>query len=103
MFEVQLIIPVEDNDGNAFTEADFEGFRQKLLDLFGGYTEYPGTTLGGWVDDGDVYTDESRIFGVAISSLSDGPKVVEAAEFAADHFDQESVFVRYLGRTEFIG
>lgn len=103
MFEVQLLIPLSDNEGDAFDESDFEEFREELLDLFGGYTEYPGTTLGGWVHDGDTYTDESRIFGVAISSLSDGPKVVEAAEFAADHFDQESVFVRYLGRTEFIG
>lgn len=102
MFEVQILIPIADNEGNAFTTEHFNQWRQRLLDLFGGYTEYPGTVCGGWVDNGTVYTDCSVVYGVAIGGLADGYKVIKAAYDAKTLFRQEAMFIRYLGLTEFV-
>jgi len=104
MFEVQFLVPESDNQGEPFTASDLDAWRRKLLDSFGGFTEYPGTATGGWMDEGGIiYEDENQVFGVTISGLGDGEAVIEAAEFAKELFRQEAIFVRYLGQTEIIG
>jgi hypothetical protein len=52
MFEVQILVPVADNNGDPFSRSDLEAFEAKAAELFGGVTRNPGTAQGSWIDDG---------------------------------------------------
>lgn len=102
MFEVTIIIPVADNDGDCFPETAFETFEAVVVARFGGITRYPSTAVGTWVDGGVTYRDESRFYGIAVGSLTDGSLIGEVVEFAKRHFRQEAIFIRYLGIVEIL-
>lgn len=102
MFEVQILIPVADNDGNSFSPSHFGAFEAKASELFGGITRNPGTAQGSWVDEGTTYHDDSRVYAVAVKTLADGAKVAELVEFAKLHFKQLAIFIRYLGMVEIL-
>ncbi len=102
MFEVQILVPSYDNDNNRFESEVFQQWETKLIETFGGYSRYPGIVEGGWADGGKVYRDEMRVYGLAISGLIDGQKVIETTKFAQTLFKQEAMFIRYLGQTEFV-
>lgn len=102
-FEVQILVPKKDNDNVPFEEKTCRVFERYLTKLFGGFSRYPGQVAGGWVaPDGTYHPDKSWVFGVAIDGLADGEKVIRAARFAKHLFRQKSMFVRYLGQTEFV-
>jgi hypothetical protein len=101
MFEVQVLIPVVSNDGRAFSAEDHAAFEAVLVDHFGGFTLYPSTAIGGWKDaDGVLYTDRTRVYGIAVASLADGGNVRSVVTFAMSHYAQLAIFVRYLGLVE---
>jgi hypothetical protein len=102
MFEVQFLIPLADNEGNAFTDEVLNSWRTRLIEWFGGYSAYPGQVAGGWMEGGKVYTDENVVYGVAIGGVTDGDKVAKAARYAKILFRQEAIFIRYLGLTEIV-
>ena len=55
---------------------------------------------GGWEADGVVFNDETRVYAVAIASITAGDKVAEVVAVAKAHYGQLAIFVRYLGLAE---
>ena len=101
MIIVEILIPLTSNEGAAFNADHHLAFEAQLITIFGGYSLLPGTVRGGWRDAGVIYTDETRIYAVAIGSLLvDGHKVVAIAEIAKAHCAQLAIFIRYLGMAE---
>lgn len=103
MITVEFFIPLADNDGVAFTGEIVNAWRGVLTDLFGGFSELPGTVVGAWKDGDRVYRDDLAVFMVAVPSIADGGKVGEAGEVARRIFRQEAIFIRYLGLAEILG
>lgn len=102
MFEVLILIPVADNDGDRFPREAHETFEAILVARFGGFTRYPGSAVGGWENEGRVYLDRTYVYAVAVSSLSRGGDVADVAVVAKAHYRQEAIFIRYLGIVEII-
>jgi len=103
MFELQVLIPVVDNDGHPFTGEDHMAFESALVDRFGGFTLFPSTAVGGWKDaSGVLYTDRTRVYGIAVTSITDGAKIADVVTFAKAHYRQLAIFVRYLGIVEIL-
>lgn len=103
MVIVEILIPLESNEGSAFDAEHHLTFERELIAAFGGFSLLPGTVRGGWADAGVVYTDETRVYAIALGSLlRDGGKVVATAELAKAHYGQLAIFVRYLGMAEVI-
>jgi hypothetical protein len=63
---VQILLPLYDNDGNAFGHAPFNRVRGELTDRFGGVTAYlRSPASGAWKEDGGhVERDEVVILEV---------------------------------------
>jgi hypothetical protein len=102
MFEILILVPIRDNGGDDFPEAAFALFEELLVDRFGGFTRYPGTTTGGWAFGGRVYRDEARVYGFVVKSIGCGDRVTAIAAFAKGHFGQEAIFIKYLGIVEIL-
>lgn len=100
MFEVEVLVPLADNDGNTFTASDFEAFERFILDRFEGLSRLPGTISGSWVEAGTLYRDHLTVFVLGCSTIAQGALVAEVAEEAKVRFRQLAVAVRYLGRME---
>lgn len=100
MIVVEILIPLTSNEGAVFTADHHVAFEAHLIATFGGYSLLPGTVRGGWEADGVVYSDETRVYAVAIASITAGGKVGEVVEVAKVHYGQLAIFVRYLGLAE---
>lgn len=101
MIVVEILIPLTSNEGAAFDAAHHAAFEAHLIDSFGGFSLLPGTVRGGWMDAGVVFTDETRVYAVAVVSLlGDSGKIVRVVEIAKTHYGQLAIFVRYLGLAE---
>jgi excisionase family DNA binding protein len=67
MFEVQMLIPLADNDGETFTAEHHAAFEAAVIDSFGGFTLYPASAIGGWRNAAGVtFSDATRIYGIAV-------------------------------------
>lgn len=103
MFEVTVLIPIVDNDGDAFPASVHEAFESTILDLFGGFTRLPVEAMGAWLNEAGVtYRDATRVYIVAVTSLANGDKVIALVRFAKGLYCQEAIFIRYLGVVEII-
>jgi hypothetical protein len=103
MIEVMMLVPVTDNDGDAFTGEQFAAFEGAILESFGGFSLVPSEVAGAWRNDsGVIYRDRSRCYVIAVSSIGQGDAVVALARFAKALFSQEAIAVRYLGQLEII-
>jgi hypothetical protein len=103
MFEAQMLIPLADNDGEAFSQDVFASFEAAAVDILGGFTLYPSNVAGGWRDDaGRDVRDASRVYSFALASIEQGAAIVALARFARGLFRQDAIFVRYLGQAEVI-
>ena len=100
--EVQVLIPVRDNEGNPFTPAHDAVFEAYLASHFGGFTRLPAEVGGGWVDeDKRYYPDTTRIYVVGVAGiLASGEALRLMAEIAKAHYRQKAIFLRYLGQAE---
>lgn len=102
MFEIQILIPRFDNQGNGFAAQTYKVWERELVDQMGGFTKLAQTVSGGWAHEGRHYKDELFVYVVAVESIADGVKAVQAARYAARLFTQESIFIRYLGVAEVV-
>jgi hypothetical protein len=100
MIEVAILVPLKNNDGMVFDPEWHLAFEAHVLSKFGGISLLPGTVSGKWVDSGNVYTDDLRTYVVAMSSITEGAALREILDFAAEHYQQFSLYVRYLGASE---
>lgn len=100
---VEILIPLTSNEGTTFEAAHHLAFEAHLITSFGGYSLLPGTVRGGWMDEGVVFSDESRVYAVAVESLlGDSHKILHIVEIAKAHYGQLAIFVRYLGLAEIL-
>lgn len=98
---VEILIPLTSNEGAAFEAAHHLAFEAHLINAFGGYSLLPGTVRGGWMDAGVTFTDETRVYAIALTSLlADSAKILAVVETAKAHYSQLAIFVRYLGQAE---
>jgi hypothetical protein len=103
MFEVLMLVPLADNDGEVFSSEHFMAFEVVILDSFPGFSMLPDEIVGAWRNDaGVVYRDRSRCYVIGLSSLSQGAAVVALARYAKAWFRQEAIAIRYLGTLEII-
>lgn len=100
MFEATIFVPVASNAGQVFEASHHEVFELLCLRLFGGLSLLPGLVSGKWLGGAVVYRDDLRQYVVACNGLADCAKVIEAAGFAARHYGQEAIYLRYLGQAE---
>jgi hypothetical protein len=97
---IQILLPVNDNEGQHFEPDDFVQLRAELADRFGGVTTYMRAPARGlWRDDaGETTRDDIVIFEVMTDQLdrawwSDFRKDLER------RFRQDSVIIRALTGT----
>lgn len=102
MFEVQILIPLADNQPKSFSEREHQRFEAFVLERFRGLTLYPGKAAGLWDQDGITYSDRLRVFGIAVESIRQGGMIGEIADFVKTHYRQEAVYIRYLGQAEIL-
>lgn len=102
MIEVNILIPVRANDGATFTAEHHAAFEAELMALFNGFTIFEKPLVGGWIDAGVVYRDESIVYGVFLASLVNGDKVGIAVAYAKAHYGQLAIAIRYLGQAEIL-
>lgn len=100
MFEVQILVPMWDNDGAAFPQELFDRFEEEAMTQFGGFSRHPNIS-GGWTNpEGKVFSDCSRVYAVACKDLTEGHSARLLASWAKWTFSQEAIYIRYLGLAE---
>jgi hypothetical protein len=100
MYLVQILLPVNDNQGQHFEPDDFVQLRAELADRFGGVTTYMRAPARGlWKDDtGETTRDDIVIFEVMTSDL-DRDWWAGFRKDLEGRFRQDSVIVRALTGT----
>lgn len=71
MYQIQLLLPLYDNEGRAFARAEFARVTQELAEKFGGVTAHPLAPAEGlWRDEeGTISRDSVVAFEVLTRSL----------------------------------
>lgn len=100
MIEVEILIPLHTNDGVEFSASHHAKFEALLARTFGGVTRLPGEARGVWLDGGKRYEDRLVIYLVALGSITDGGKLARVIEWGKRHYQQEALFLRYMGNAE---
>ena len=73
MFEVQMLVPVADNDGKLFKVEVVAEFESAALDRFGGFSLLPSEVVGEWRSDAGIrYRDRSHCYSIALGSIGQG-------------------------------
>src|SRR2546423_14402412 len=71
MYLIQLLLPVHDNDGQAFDHSVFDAVRRELTERFGGVTAFlRSPAVGLWKESpGDLTRDDVVMFEVMCPEL----------------------------------
>jgi hypothetical protein len=95
---VQIVLPLRDNEGRAFTNDAHGVTRRELLDRFGGVTAYQRTpALGLWkAGDGEVARDEVVIFEVLVEGGIDRAWWAAYRDTLRARFRQDALLMRAL-------
>lgn len=94
---VQILLPLEDNDGKRLPRAPFERTREELIERFGGITAHSGAPAEGvWQEnDGSVLLDRVVMLEVVIESL-DRPWWDGYRRELEERFRQKVIMIRLL-------
>jgi hypothetical protein len=95
MHLVQLLLPLRDNEGHAFSREQMDAVRRHLTETFGGVTAYlRAPAKGAWKDDeGDVARDDVVIVEVMADELDRGWWADYRRALEAD-FRQDEIVIR---------
>lgn len=99
MYLIQLLLPLRDNEGRAFTRAEFSRVRTELTDRFGGVTSFLQAPASGlWKDEeaGEAKRDELVLFEVMTGELNRAWWAAYRRELET-RFRQRELVVRALG------
>lgn len=101
MVEVTILVPLASNEGRRFAPAHHAVWERYIVETFGGFSLLPGSVVGAWADGGTVFNDQSRAYIVAVDGvLAVADKLRIAVRYAAQHYEQHTIYVRYLGVSE---
>lgn len=92
---IQLLLPLNDNDGKPFAKAQFDAVRAELIERFGGVTAYVRSpAVGAWdTGDGSVSRDDVILFEVMVDGL-DRAWWATFREKMEREFQQEAILLR---------
>jgi len=90
---LDLLVPLRDNDGVPFTDADFERFEDYLLSLAGGFTRRADVE-GVWRSPaGAVMRDRSRAYALTLPKHVADLQMSLLTVYIREQFRQEAAFV----------
>jgi hypothetical protein len=100
MHLIELFLPLYDNEGRAFTRAEFDRVRRELTERFGGVTAFTRVPAEGvWREDGGAVTrDEIIILEVMVDEL-DRDWWAQYREDLRQWFRQEKLLLRATATT----
>ncbi len=96
MYLIQFLLPLRDNEGRAFSRADFERVRTELTERFGGVTAFlQAPAQGAWKDEeaGETTRDEVVLYEVMAEELERAWWKDYRAQLE-QRFRQEAILVR---------
>jgi hypothetical protein len=96
MYLVQILLPLADNDGVAFTREDFAQVRGELAERFGGITTFTRAPAEGvWTEVGGSRRDDLFVFEVMARDVDHAWWERYRAELER-RFRQETLVVRAI-------
>ncbi len=103
MIELTILIPIKSNEGKAFAPAHHQIWERYVVETFGGFSLLPGSVVGAWADGGVVFNDHTRAYVIAVDGIIVvADKLRIAVRYAAQHYEQKTIYLRYLGVSEVI-
>ena len=94
MHIVEILLPLTDNEGNAFGAELFGEVRRELVERFGGLTAFSRSPAEGlWEDEGEVARDEIVVFEVMAEAIDRG-WWADYRRKLEEMFDQDAIVVR---------
>lgn len=94
MYLIQLLLPLYNNEGEAFAREVYDHVRDELTKKFGGVTAFRGSPAEGmWREGGHVSRDTIIVFEAMADELERGWWTSYRAELEA-RFQQEKLIVR---------
>jgi hypothetical protein len=94
MHLIQILLPVHDDDGQAFGAHHYEGLVHELTERFGGVTSYMRSPAEGrWNQGGETEHDEIVVVEVMADDL-DRPWWAALRERLAEEFKQDEIIIR---------
>ncbi|HEX8127702.1 MAG TPA: hypothetical protein VF527_01145 [Pyrinomonadaceae bacterium] len=94
MYLIQILLPLYDNEGKAFTQEVYDRVRDELMKKFGGLTAFRSSPAEGiWTEGGRISRDAIIIFEVMADELERTWWTTYRAGLEA-RFRQEELIVR---------
>ncbi len=101
MIKTQMLLPTRDNEGRPFSASTWRELQARLAAL-GGYSRESGV-FGGWKDDrGNVVTDHSRRYTVALDGWRQLAAWLGVVDWAKQAFRQDAIYIEVAGIPETI-
>jgi hypothetical protein len=92
-FEYDIYIPLNDNKGRAFPMRVIEETKKRLVELFGGFTDFRHRNEGVWKVGGVAYRDEILILRVLTRDDKARPKLRKLKESLQQKLAQENILI----------
>jgi hypothetical protein len=93
---LDLLVPIRDNDGVPFTDADFDTFEDYLLGTVGGFTRRSDVE-GAWRSpEGVTMRDRSRAYTLTLPEERAAMQMLLVSDYIKSRFRQEAVFVEQI-------
>lgn len=94
MTHVDILVPLADNDGNAFPQSAFSTLEHFFTELCGGFTRR-GDVEGAWrsPETGEVMRDRSRSYVVTLPVEEAEEQIARIESFIRRFFRQEAAFL----------
>jgi hypothetical protein len=93
---LELLIPLEDNNGVPFPNVAFADFEDSLISIAGGFTRH-GDVEGAWkAPDGHVMRDRSRSYVVTVPEKLTDHAASSINRYVRRQFRQQAAFVEAL-------
>ena len=88
--KVTLLIPLNDNDGEAFDLATWSWWNDELTSLVSGFTDL-GVVTGWWRG----YSDQNRVIIIIVRSMREVNAIRDLLRRARHRFRQEAMYLEY--------
>lgn len=97
---LDLLVPIRDNNGGPFTDADFDAFEDFLLTTAGGFTRR-GDVEGAWrspegITMGITMRDRSRAYTLILPEERAAMLMSLVSDYITSQFRQEAAYVEQI-------